>query len=499
MFLSGDRFEFTFIQKSEPDAERSRFFHFDLESSWQADRVLMFSGGLDSFAGALNEIADQNLRVALVSHHSASKIAPIQRELHKALSNKFGQDQCMHLPMLVQMVNGGLREGTHRSRSFLFAVLGAITAQGFKRDRVSFYENGVVSLNLPPVGNVLGTRATRTTHPQTLRRFTDFLSTVFAGGMTVDNPFFWHTKTEVVQAIARLGMADQIVHTRSCADVHNQTHQYVHCGRCSQCIDRRFAVLAANLEHHDPEEAYKVDLLEGERTIGTDREIALSYVRNAQIYEHLTPDLLERSTPAVLDAISHLDHPPETALTMIADLLKRHGRSVTDVMRETVKTKPADAYPDQSLPKLYGEIQQEAVVPSLILSDGLPDEDEHVFLLEIDELRRQVIFDRSIVVEKPATAELLIVLAKLWLKGAGEGMDLFEYPCTQANKLAPMLGLESEEALRKRIGRARVHLPKILGSAGFDEDIGDILIENIRWHGYRLAPDRVTVRIRKDD
>lgn len=144
MFLTGDRFDFKFTEKEEPDAERSGFFHFDQESSWQADRVLMFSGGLDSFSGAVEEIVDQHQRVALVSHHSATKITPIQAGLYKALYKQFGQDRCLHLPMRVQMTKGGHREGTHRSRSFLFAVLGAITAQAFKLDRTKGFQASTV-------------------------------------------------------------------------------------------------------------------------------------------------------------------------------------------------------------------------------------------------------------------------------------------------------------------------------------------------------------------
>lgn len=54
MFLSGDRFVFRFVDKNEPDAERNRFFRYGDVSAWQATRILMFSGGLDSFAGALD-------------------------------------------------------------------------------------------------------------------------------------------------------------------------------------------------------------------------------------------------------------------------------------------------------------------------------------------------------------------------------------------------------------------------------------------------------------
>ncbi len=313
MFLGGDPFEFEFVTRSFVRAERTRFFRFDEDSAWKADRALMFSGGLDSFAGALEETIRQRQRVALVSHFSSTKIAPVQRDLQRAIQNRLGDGMSRHIAVQVQMVGGKIVEATHRLRSFLFAVLGAITAQAFGRDRVSFHENGVVSLNLPPVGNVLGTRATRTTHPKTLDLMSSFLGTVFEGGMRIDNPFFWHTKTEVLRTISDLGMADQIPRTRSCADVHNQTRQYPHCGRCSQCIDRRFAALAAGLAKQDPETDYHVDLMAGPRIRVEDREMALSYVRLAELYEHLTPERLVRHFPAVLDAVESLGEPAPSA------------------------------------------------------------------------------------------------------------------------------------------------------------------------------------------
>lgn len=99
MFLSGDRFEFDFSPKAEPEAEQFKYFDFGMDSSWKATRVLMFSGGLDSFAGALEKTVDQHQRVALVSHFSASKIAPVQRALQKLLAEKFGQASCKHVPV----------------------------------------------------------------------------------------------------------------------------------------------------------------------------------------------------------------------------------------------------------------------------------------------------------------------------------------------------------------------------------------------------------------
>ncbi len=500
MFLSGDRFEFTFVQKKDPEAERSRFFDLGTDSAWQADRILMFSGGLDSFAGALEDIADHHQRVALVSHFSATKIGPIQRNLKKALEERFGKECLKHVPVQVQMAKGGRKEGTHRSRSFLFAVLGAIAAQAFGRDRVSFHENGVVSLNLPPVSNVLGTRATRTTHPQTLARFSGFFRKVFDGCIRVDNPFFWRTKTDVIKSIGRLGMSDQIAHTRSCADVHNQTKQHVHCGRCSQCIDRRFAVLAAGALGYDPKEAYKLDLLDGQREDVHDREIALSYVRNARAYEHMSPEHLVQTFPAVLDAVNYLDQPADTALTLITKLLNRHGASVARVMRETLGNRDLENFPEASLPQLFGDEERRATLPGIpVPTPEIAETSAQAMMLEIDEQRNLFRIDGKIDLGKSASSELLIELAKEWLEGAGQGLDPLDYPLVSANVLMRRIGVGSEETVRRRVNRARRLLMGRFASAGMSEDLAENMIENVPWHGYRLTPDLVTVRRMKGD
>jgi len=499
MFLCGDRFTFVFTAKTSPEAERSRFFRFDRDSAWQATRVLMFSGGLDSFAGALEEIAEHKQRVALVSHFSASKIAPIQRNLQKALSTRFGPDSCRHIPVQVQMTGRGQKEGTHRSRSFLFAALGALTAQAFRLDRVSFHENGVVSLNLPPVGNVLGTRATRTTHPQTLVRFSQFFDRVFDQGIRVDNPFFWRTKTDVVEVIARLGMGDQIAYTRSCADVHNQTKQHPHCGRCSQCIDRRFAVLAAGLTRLDPGEAYKVDLLQDARRDVRDRETALSYVRNAYAFEHIAEADLESAFPAVLNAVCYLDHPPETGLEMITQLLRRHGSAVSEVMREIFVNRSASDFPEGSLPRLYGDAHRALTLPTIEAHPYSYDAAVPTKVrIEIDEERQLVDLDGIVTLQASATSRLLIALAKVWLESAGKGLEPLDYKLVPAGELASALSYDSEEGLRQAVTRARGQLHKKLESAGRDGERGAAIIENIPWQGYRLASDRVLVRQRGD-
>jgi hypothetical protein len=496
-FLSGDQFDFTFIQLGAEIREPGRFFNFGQEGSWSPDTVMLFSGGLDSYAGALEEIIERKSKVALISHSSSTKIAPIQRALTNGMANKLGPDMLMHFPMRVQLRSGTNIEGSHRTRSFLFAAMGMVTAVAFGKDRIAFYENGVVSLNLPPVGNVLGTRATRTTHPQTLSRFGGLFSRIFGKPLRADNPFFWRTKTEVVETIARLGMRDQIAHTRSCADVHNQTRQYVHCGRCSQCIDRRFAVLACGLEAFDPEEAYRVDLMTGVRAAVQDKEVALSYLRLAFGYEVATPVELEQRFPAVLRAVEYLNEPSNTAMTLIADLLRRHGASVTGVMRRTMANQRPDQFPEDSLPYLYGDLQRSvAFSGSRMWTGGKPDKTPvRTAELIFDRKRKSLTIDNAINL-KGATFDLLLALAEEYLGAAGRGLAPLDFPPLYAGQLCDRLGLETEEAVRRRVVRARSSLGTKFASAGKDAELGRVLIENLPGMGYRLAPDRVVVRMK---
>src|SRR4051812_25520588 len=88
---------------------------------------------------------------------------------------------------------------------------------------LQFFENGVVSLNLPLASQVVGARATRTTHPQALAGFRKVLAAVLRQPFEVATPFTWLTKAEVVQRIAAHRFANLIRHTRSWTRVYAMT------------------------------------------------------------------------------------------------------------------------------------------------------------------------------------------------------------------------------------------------------------------------------------
>jgi len=60
-----------------------------------------------------------------------------------------------------------------------------------------------------------------------------------------------------------------------------KSKQQWHCGKCSQCIDRRIAVLAAGVAQHDSDTDYESDVFVGPRSDGYEKNMAVDYVRHA--------------------------------------------------------------------------------------------------------------------------------------------------------------------------------------------------------------------------
>ena len=153
----------------------------------------------------------------------------------------------------------------------MFAALATALGYLAKQLRLRFYENGVISFNLPIATQIVGARATRSTHPRVIHELEIFMSALLEDAIEFQNPYIWKTKSEVASALAEAGHVDLLRHAVSCSHVHGMTKLKTHCGRCSQCLDRRFATLAAGLGEEDPEEMYEVDLLTGPRDEGVDR------------------------------------------------------------------------------------------------------------------------------------------------------------------------------------------------------------------------------------
>lgn len=196
-----------------------------------------------------------------------------------------------------------------------------------------------MSINLPISEQVVGARATRSTHPLVLDHFPKFFSAAVGKPIQVDNPFIWKTKEDVVRSIVDHGCGGLIKHTVSCTRVYDITKHHTHCGCCSQCLDRRFAILAANAADHDPVEKYKVELLAGPRDKADDQTMAESYVRTAlelrDMGELAFFGRFGGETARVLTCFPSLS--ADDVGRRAFDLHQRHARAIVDVLKSGVE------------------------------------------------------------------------------------------------------------------------------------------------------------------
>ena len=502
-FLSDDHFSFHFTEMGRRE-ERQSCLELSADgqtSGFRPDQVMMFSGGLDSFAGAVEAVLKHGKRVALVSHQSSTLVTGFQAKLVRALKHRAGQDKLLHVR--VKLTRGSHRpvEFTQRTRSFLFSVLGFLVAHLFGKRDVTFYENGIVSMNLPLAEHVLGTRATRTTHPRVLAELGGLFSRVLASDVRVLNPFFWDTKAEVIRRIADAGCGDFIPSTFSCANVRAANRVGRHCGTCSQCLDRRFGVLAAECATFEPASNYDVDLFRGQRKPGRDTVMAGSYLLAAHRHAGSSEVAFLCEHGEVLRALPYLSPlSVGEAATRLHRLHQRHGQAVRDVVNkqlisEDVLTARLDL-PDSSLLAMVIGNQSADIICTDPVERG-PTAATLAAHRNIRTVTRPISFAvdqaaNSVMFAEGGTltgssAKIILELLPNFIAGqqANDGFGGFAF--TSASKLAEQFGI-GQQALRQRILRTRAAISK-----SFETKIGavvenDDVIETNSWQGYRLNP-----------
>jgi Queuosine biosynthesis protein QueC len=346
-------------------------------------------------------------------------------------------------------------------------------------------------------GQVVGARATRTTHPQALAGFGRVLEAVLGQPFGLDNPFAWMTKAEIIERISAHGCSGLIRYTRSCTRVHDMTTLHSHCGQCSQCLDRRFAVLAAGQQHEDPEEAYKIDLFWGERPAGPDREMALAFVRSASKINQMADVAFFAHYGETSRIVGFFPEPADTVAGRILDLHRRHASAVCRVFDEAISSH-APALREGSL--------SSACLLSLVVSQPggarayverteaweQAETIDAVIRIAIDEKQKRVIFDRWGEM-KGQNAALMIALAAPFRQAMNEERAPENYPFTETSKLVRQINCDSQATLRKRVLRCRNKLTQLATSAGDRPPSPDAVIESSQWHGYRLNPSRVRI------
>jgi hypothetical protein len=150
------------------------------------------------------------------------------------------------------------------------------------------------------------------------------------------------TKAEVVSLIGNYGGGDLIGLTCSCSHPMFHAKTKWHCGACSQCIDRRMAVFAADLDQHDAEYDYEIDVFRGPRKDGYDKNMAVDYVRHALELNRMSPEeMAARFNPQLSRAVRVFSQRSSTAQQFI-EMHKRHGEAVQTVVIRQMQRNAAD-------------------------------------------------------------------------------------------------------------------------------------------------------------
>ena len=115
-----------------------------------------------------------------------------------------------------------------------------------------------------------------------------------------------------------------------------------HCGYCSQCIDRRFATLAAATEDRfDPKTDYEIDLLEGQREPFEQVSMLASYVSTVSKVELMSDRAFFATFGEAARVYRYLSDSAPVAGEKLYDLYKRHATSVCRVLDREIASNAA--------------------------------------------------------------------------------------------------------------------------------------------------------------
>ncbi len=212
----------------------------------QPGRVLLFSGGLDSLAGAIAMSRD-GLACTLVSHVTHNQTV---RTAQANLASRLGEVG-LDFPRFSFFVSSkqtcaeGSRhdaEESQRTRSFVFLLLAAIVASRRGHEEiVMIAENGQMAIHLPLNGARLGGFSTHTAHPEVLGLMEEVISGIWERDFRIVNPFVYRTKAEVVRLVLETIPA-AIPESVSCWRSARLPSGCLHCGECVPCYVRRIAL-----------------------------------------------------------------------------------------------------------------------------------------------------------------------------------------------------------------------------------------------------------------
>ncbi|MDK0792675.1 hypothetical protein P5E48_05385 [Clostridium perfringens] len=252
-FLSGDIWNINFRKTNEKFRGDKVNTHNVIKKS-DFDCVSLFSGGLDSFSGAV-KLLEESKSICFVGFKEYGLLKNRQENIYNILNSNYKHinkemilfNGTAYAPLInnVQgkVYNKGV-ESTSRSRSFLF-IAGAIAIASIIGENIPVYipENGFIGLNVSLTMSRKGTCSTRTTHPYFLRELNKILS-ILGISNKVENFYALKSKGEIVDEIKdtkafKEGAGLTISCSHPCLSRYDKLNPPLNCGYCYPCLIRR--------------------------------------------------------------------------------------------------------------------------------------------------------------------------------------------------------------------------------------------------------------------
>ena len=245
-FLTGDRWRVSFrdgdycykgLFKNKRKKKATKPF--------KGNIVSLFSGGMDSFIGAI-DLLENDFKPFLVGHRKSADVGGPQKKAYEYLEQQYS-NRVGYVPFRLntpkKIFHGG-EEKSERGRSFVFLSLGILVASALKgKSKLVVPENGLISLNVPLSPLRLGSLSTRTTHPYYLKRFQQLIDSLGLN-ISIENPYRFKTKGEMLSECKNNDRLKGFI-SRTRSGAHPAAGRFRkdvgigHCGVCVPCIIRK--------------------------------------------------------------------------------------------------------------------------------------------------------------------------------------------------------------------------------------------------------------------
>jgi hypothetical protein len=245
-WFTEDHWHFEFSQRASlRNVEKQSMFPFEIVGELE---VALWSGGLDSLAGLYSRYKENpGIKYVLTGSGFSKRVIGVQRYVHHYLKEKISINAALwQIPFYLEDSPNHRKHSYMRSRGFTFMLVGSAIAIALDQRKLHLYENGVGAINLPYFKFEIGLDHTRSVHPISLSRTSEYISFLLEEDFEIINPFVFKTKTQICRPLIEDNLSDLIFRTQTCDSIHRKEQSQ--CGYCSSCLLRRLALLANNVD-----------------------------------------------------------------------------------------------------------------------------------------------------------------------------------------------------------------------------------------------------------